>query len=48
MSAEQSHPHTDVPAPEYEAPELVELGNIVELTNGSAQDDTSDLKKWYY
>lgn len=48
MSAEQSHPHMDVPASEYEAPELVELGNVVELANGGAEDDTADMKKWYY
>jgi hypothetical protein len=48
MSADQPHPHADVPASEYEAPELVEVGNIVELTNGAAEDDTSDMKKWYY
>ncbi|MGH3632386.1 MAG: lasso RiPP family leader peptide-containing protein [Sciscionella sp.] len=32
----------------YEPPELVEVGNVIELTHGSSFDDTADKKRWYY
>jgi hypothetical protein len=28
---------------QYEAPTFVELGNVVELTKGDADDDTADM-----
>lgn len=31
----------------YEAPSLIELGTVVELTNGSGQLDTADMRQWY-
>jgi hypothetical protein len=31
----------------YEAPRLIELGSIVELTRGSGAEDTADMKQWY-
>jgi hypothetical protein len=27
---------------QYEAPQVIELGNVVELTQGTAADDTAD------
>lgn len=32
---------------EYEAPAVIELGSVVEVTNGSAASDTADMKRWY-
>lgn len=32
-----------IEVPEYETPELVEVGGVVELTNGTADDDTADM-----
>jgi hypothetical protein len=31
----------------YEAPCLIEVGSIVELTQGSGAVDTADMKQWY-
>lgn len=33
---------------QYETPTFVELGGVVELTNGSGEDDTADMKRYYY
>jgi hypothetical protein len=32
----------------YETPQLVEFGDVVELTRGSGADDTADMMKYYY
>lgn len=32
----------------YEVPELVEVGDVVELTNGHRFNDTADMKRYYY
>ncbi|PWK83216.1 hypothetical protein C8D88_111101 [Lentzea atacamensis] len=32
-----------IDVPMYEAPELIELGGVVDLTNGTAADDTADM-----
>lgn len=32
-----------IEVPKYEAPELIELGGVVDLTNGTAADDTADM-----
>jgi len=37
-----------VPVELYEAPELVEVGDVVELTNGHRFNDTADMKRYYY
>lgn len=34
--------------PSYQAPALVELGQVVELVQGSGSNDTADMKKYYY
>ncbi len=31
----------------YEVPSLIELGSVVEVTQGSAAEDTADMKQWY-
>jgi hypothetical protein len=31
----------------YEVPSLIELGSVVELTQGSGALDTADMKQWY-
>lgn len=31
----------------YEAPSLIELGLVVEVTHGSASSDTADMKRYY-
>ncbi|TVT43835.1 lasso RiPP family leader peptide-containing protein [Amycolatopsis rhizosphaerae] len=33
---------------EYQAPAVIELGGVVELTNGNSDDDTADMKQYYY
>lgn len=32
---------------DHEAPSVIELGSVVEVTNGSRDDDTADMKRWY-
>lgn len=32
---------------DYEAPTVIELGSLVEVTNGSGAVDTADMKQWY-
>lgn len=32
----------------YVAPELVEVGDVVELTHGTSFNDTADRKVYYY
>lgn len=39
---------SDLTAERYEAPTLVEVGDIVELTNGTRAHDTADMKRYYY
>lgn len=36
------------PAERYEAPALVEVGDVVELTNGHKFEDTADMKRYYW
>ncbi|MDX2968346.1 hypothetical protein PWY87_03615 [Kribbella solani] len=36
------------PAVEYEPPELYEVGDVIQLTNGSTSNDTADRKAYYY
>lgn len=31
----------------YEPPSMIELGSVVEVTQGSGQLDTADMKQWY-
>lgn len=31
----------------YEAPILIELGSVMEVTQGSGEADTADMKQWY-
>lgn len=31
----------------YEAPSLIELGSVVEVTHGAGEEDTADMKQWY-
>lgn len=38
---------SEEPTP-YEPPTLDELGDVVELTNGSATDNIRDAKAWYF
>lgn len=41
---------TDKPMVEqagYEAPALIELGSLVEVTNGAGEADTADMKRYY-
>ncbi|MGH3872162.1 MAG: lasso RiPP family leader peptide-containing protein [Pseudonocardiaceae bacterium] len=33
---------------DYKAPTVIELGSLVELTNGSGANDTADMKQWYH
>lgn len=32
----------------YETPQVIELGDIVELTNGNGADDTADMNAYYW
>ncbi|MGQ0718264.1 MAG: hypothetical protein ACT4NP_13345 [Pseudonocardiales bacterium] len=32
---------------DYEVPTVIELGLLVEVTNGSGAVDTADMKQWY-
>lgn len=32
---------------DYEIPAVIELGSLVEVANGSAANDTADMKQWY-
>lgn len=32
---------------DYEVPAVIELGSVVEVTNGSGAEDTADMKRWY-
>lgn len=32
----------------YQTPQVIELGDVVELTNGSSHDDTADMGSYYY
>ncbi|MGH3547889.1 MAG: lasso RiPP family leader peptide-containing protein [Pseudonocardiaceae bacterium] len=32
---------------DYEAPAVIELGSLVDVTNGSGANDTADMKRWY-
>jgi hypothetical protein len=32
----------------YQTPQVIELGDIVALTNGSGADDTADMNQYYY
>lgn len=32
---------------DYEAPALIELGSLVDVTNGSGEADTANMKQWY-
>lgn len=49
MPAEQSDfQAADQPSESYEPPELLEVGDVVELTNGHRFDDTADMKRYYY
>ncbi|MGB8996369.1 MAG: lasso RiPP family leader peptide-containing protein [Pseudonocardiaceae bacterium] len=41
---------TDEPTVEttdYETPTMIELGSLVDVTNGSGEADTADMKQWY-
>lgn len=31
----------------YEPPGMIELGSVVEVTQGSGQLDTGDMRQWY-
>ena len=31
----------------YEPPSMIELGSVVETTQGSGRLDTADMKQWY-
>ncbi len=31
----------------YEVPSLIELGSVVEVTQGAGEADTADMKQWY-
>lgn len=33
---------------EYETPTVTELGDVVELTNGNTDQDTADMKQYYF
>ncbi|MCK2258851.1 MULTISPECIES: lasso RiPP family leader peptide-containing protein [unclassified Crossiella] len=35
-------------APRYEPPEVIALGGVVELTQGSAFDDTMEKRSYYF
>lgn len=49
MPAEQSTQQSVSQRSEsYEPPELLEVGDVVELTNGHRFDDTADMKRYYY
>jgi hypothetical protein len=32
---------------EYETPTVIELGSLVDVTNGAGELDTADMKQWY-
>jgi hypothetical protein len=32
----------------YETPQVIELGDVVELTNGNTSEDTADMSQYYY
>ncbi|MGB9279145.1 MAG: lasso RiPP family leader peptide-containing protein [Pseudonocardiaceae bacterium] len=32
---------------DYETPTMIELGSLVDVTNGSGEADTADMKQWY-
>lgn len=32
---------------DYEAPTVIELGSLVEVTNGAGEADTADMKQYY-
>ncbi|WP_433268226.1 lasso RiPP family leader peptide-containing protein [Actinosynnema sp. CS-041913] len=32
----------------YQTPQVIELGDVVTLTNGTSQDDTADMGSYYY
>lgn len=32
----------------YETPQVIELGEVVALTNGNAEDDTADMGQYYF
>jgi hypothetical protein len=33
---------------EYETPQVIELGGVVDLTNGNTDQDTADMNQYYY
>jgi hypothetical protein len=40
--------HPDAPAcRDYEEPDMIELGSVVELARGYGEEDTADMKQWY-
>lgn len=41
-------PHASSVPMAYEPPTLDELGDVVELTNGSATDNIKDANAWYW
>lgn len=41
-------PHDSEPQAQYEPPTLDEVGDVVELTRGTASDDTADMKTSKY
>jgi hypothetical protein len=32
---------------DYEVPTVIELGSLVEVTNGAGEADTADMKRYY-
>ncbi|MEO6082333.1 MAG: lasso RiPP family leader peptide-containing protein [Umezawaea sp.] len=32
----------------YQTPQVIELGDVVALTNGTSVDDTADMSGYYY
>jgi hypothetical protein len=41
-------PQPDAPAGEYEAPRVLDLGHVRELTGGSSSSGTADANSQYY
>jgi hypothetical protein len=33
---------------QYETPQVIELGGVVDLTNGNTDRDTADMNQYYY
>lgn len=48
MQAEKLVPFGSNETAIYQTPQVIELGDVVALTNGNQADDTADMGSYYY